>query len=60
MSMTVSELRYLMENAPSDAEIRIIGPDSCVGDGADLAQAFNLEVLGKEDYYVLLQYSDDE
>lgn len=58
--MTVSELKDLLENAPSDAEIRIIGPDSYVGDGADLAQAFNLEVLGKEDYYILLQYSDDE
>ena len=60
MSMTVNELRYLLDDAPSDAEIRIIGPDSCVGDGADLAQAFNVEVLGKEDYYVLLQYGDDE
>lgn len=60
MSMNVDKLKDLLENVPSDAEIRIIGPDSCVGDGADLAQAFNVEVLGKEDYYVLLQYSDDE
>lgn len=60
MSMTVSELKDLLENAPSNAKIRIIGPDSCVGDGADLAQVFNVGVLGKEDYYVLFQYSDDE
>lgn len=58
--MTVSELKDLLENAPSDAEIRVIGPDSHIGDGLDLAQAFNVEVLDKGDYYVLLQCSDDE
>lgn len=58
--MTVDELKRLLAKVPSDAEVLIGGPDSCVGDGADLAQAFNVEVLGKEDYYVLLQYSDDE
>ena len=60
MSMTVDKLKDLLENVPSDAEIRIIGPDSRVGDGVDITQAFNVEALGKGDYYVLLQYSDDE
>lgn len=50
MSMTVDELRDLLENAPSDAEIRVIGPDSRVGDGVDITQAFNVEALGKGDY----------
>lgn len=58
--MTVSELKDLLVDVPSDAEIRIIGPDSRVEDGVDITQAFNVEVLGKGDYYVLLQCSDDE
>lgn len=58
--MTLGDLRNILKTAPSDAEVHIIGPDSCVGDGRILVQAYNAEVLGKDDYYVLLQYSDDE
>lgn len=58
--MTIGNLRNILETARSDAEIRIIGPDACIGDGCNLAQLYNVEVLGKDDYYVLLQYSDDE
>nr|DAF76297.1 MAG TPA: hypothetical protein [Caudoviricetes sp.] len=60
MSMTVSELKAFLNMVNGEDVVYIIGPDTCVGDGAVVAHMFYMLTPEMDEGVVLLQYSDDE
>lgn len=58
--MTVDELMAFLKMVNREDKVYIIGPDTCVGDGAVIAHMFYMIAPEMDEGVVLLQYSDDE
>lgn len=58
--MTVDKLKDLLEKVPGYIEAYIIGPDASMGEERRIDRVVYAADLGKDDYYVLLQYSYEE
>ena len=58
--MTVDELMAFLKMVNGEDRVYVIGPDTCVGDGAVVAHMFYMTTLEMDEGVVLLQYSDDE
>lgn len=58
--MTVDELMAFLKMVNGEDRVYIIGPDTCVGDGAVVAHMFYMITQEMDEGVVLLQYSEDD
>lgn len=57
--MTVSELMAFLKMVNGEDRVYIIGPDTCVGDGAVIAHMFYMITPEMDEGVVLLQYDEE-
>lgn len=57
--MAVDELMAFLKLVNGEDRVYIIGPDTCVGDGAVIAHMFYMITPEMDEGVVLLQYSDE-